>query len=132
MANALVGAIPLTAGISDPEEQQAVMQLAYTLAGADRQRARRPVAVPEDPNIGGAVCLPDETTLPAAGEKQATAQVGKFLPAARNLGVRRIPDDRHELPDARPCKRNEVKPLVTLIPRPCPFPAVKMPGGSSR
>ena len=34
MANALVGAIPLTAGISDPEEQQAVMQLAYTLSRA--------------------------------------------------------------------------------------------------
>ena len=34
MANALVGAIPLTAGISDPEEQQAVMHLAYTLSRA--------------------------------------------------------------------------------------------------
>ena len=34
MANALVGAIPLTAGISDPEEQRAVMHLAYTLSRA--------------------------------------------------------------------------------------------------
>ena len=34
MANALVEAIPLTAGISDPEEQQAVIKLAYTLSRA--------------------------------------------------------------------------------------------------
>ena len=34
MANALVGAIPLTAGISDPDEQEAVTKLAYTLSRA--------------------------------------------------------------------------------------------------
>ena len=34
MANALVGAIPLTAGISDPDEQEAVVKLAYTLSRA--------------------------------------------------------------------------------------------------
>lgn len=34
MANALIGAIPLTAGIADPDEQEAVMKLAYTLSRA--------------------------------------------------------------------------------------------------